>query len=187
MLCVVPRTKGVSFANARAWVEERFGRDAYERVLGRLGPEDAAELRASVAMGWYELSLHSRLLRALDAELGTGDLALVSELGRWEADRDFTLIHRIVLRFASPSIILRKLPDIWKRYYDHGTWEIVRDGDVVIGRLRGWGSDCESLRVELTSWMTRAMELVGARDVHIEQLASRARGDALDEWRATWS
>lgn len=183
----MPRTKGVSFANAKAWVEERFGRDAYERVLARLGPEDAAEVRGSLAMGWYDLSLHSRVLRAIDAELGQGDLALLGELGRWEAERDFTVIHRIVLRFASPSIILQKMPDLWKRYYDHGEWEIVRDDHVVTGRLRGWGSDCPEIRAEVTAWMHRAFELVGARDVRLEQTRSRSRGDALDEWRASWS
>lgn len=182
----MPRTKGVSLANARAWVEERFGRDAYERVLARLGAEDAAEVRGSVAVGWYDLALVSRLLRAIDDELGKGDLALLGELGRWEADRDFTVIHRIVLRVASPSIILQKMPDMWKRYYDHGEWEVVRDGHEVTGRLRGWGSDCPGLRAEVTAWMHRAMELVGARDVRIEQTRSVARGDALDEWRATW-
>ena len=180
------QTKGVSFSNARAWVEERFGGDAYDRVLARLGPDDAAEVRGSVAVGWYDLGLHSRLLRAIDDELGHGDLALVGELGRWEAHRDFTIIYRIVLRFASPSIILQKMPDMWKRYYDEGDWEVVRDGNAATGRLRGWGGDCPALRVELTSWMHRALELVGARDVRIEHTLSRARGDALDEWHASW-
>ena len=182
----MPRTKGVSFSNARTWIDARFGAEAYERVLARLTPEEALDVRSSVAMGWYELELHSRMLRAIDDVLGNGDLTLLGEFGHWEAERDLTVIHRIVLRFASPSIILEKMPGMWKRYYDHGHWEIARDKHLVVGRLHGWRSKCAALRAELTAWMQRAFELVGARDVRIDQKLCQSRGDPHDEWHASW-
>src|SRR5689334_3017500 len=129
------KTKGVGFANVRTFVEERFGPAGWDRVLSELVVSDRRELEAILPVGWYSLPLYARLIRAVDQVHGYGDLSLVVKLGRFEAERDLTTIHRIFLRLASPAFMLEKTADYWRRFHDTGHWVVKRDGNRVTSYL----------------------------------------------------
>jgi hypothetical protein len=181
------QTKGLNFANVRAFVEEQHGAEAgWRAVLDKLSPEDRDQLTGVVAVGWYSLSLYSRVIRAVDAAHGFGDLSKASELGRFEAARDLTTIHRMFLRLVSPVILLQKAAEYWHRHHDVGSWRIVRPApNEAIGHLDGWAAD-EALCLELTAYLERAFELAGARGLRFQHPACRGRGDGRCTFTARW-
>src|SRR5437868_11352567 len=119
------KTKGIGFTNVRAFTLARFGGDAgWKAVLESLDAGDREELAAVIPVGWYSLEMYARLIRALDRVHGKGDLSLMKELGRYEAENDIKTIHRFFLRFTNPAFIVEKTSEYWKRFHDTGTWVV---------------------------------------------------------------
>lgn len=127
------RARGTNIHHMRAFIQQRFGADAWTRVLGAMTPSDAAELRSLVPVGWYELGLQYRLLRATGAVLGEGEGSFVEAIGQFEAQQDLTVVHRLFLRMANPGFVLQQSGRYWSRFYSSGTWEITRHSSTHAG------------------------------------------------------
>jgi hypothetical protein len=140
-------------------------------------------------VGWYDLGLYARLIRCLDTTLGKGDLSLMKPLGRFEADRDLKLVHRLFFRLANPGYAIEKTTDYWRRFHDTGTWSVKRESanNMVTGTLDGWGVVDEALCLELTGYMPRVIELVGGNEPLLQHPQCRARGHASCYFELRWS
>lgn len=155
--------------------------------MEKLRPTDRDEIAAAVPIGWYPLALYTRLIHAMDEVHGAGDLGLVVQLGRFEAERDLTIIYRLVFRLMSPATVVVKTTDYWRKFHDTGTWEMQKVGNNEIqGVLSGWGVVDHALCRELVGYFSRALELVGAQNVIVEHPECRARGYARCFFRARW-
>lgn len=181
------KTKGVGFVNVKSFTRARYGDAGWDAALERMSPADREELMSIIPMGWYSLPLYARLIRVIDGLHGFGDLALVRDLGRFEAEKDLTTIHRVLLRLANPAFIVEKAGEMWRRYHDTGTWTIKRESPTrVSGTLDGWGCVDEALCKEAAAYMARSLELVGARGVVLEHPLCRATGAERCFFLARW-
>lgn len=180
------KTKGVGFTNVKKFTVGRFGDGGWTSVVASLSKDDREELQAIIPMGWYSLPLYARLIRALDTIHGAGDLALVKELGRFEAEQDLTTIHRVFLRFTNPAFIVEKTSDYWSRFHDTGTWNVTRADHGVSAVLDGWGVVDAALCREVVAYLTRVLELVGAKNVLVEHPKCRGRSDPQCLFKARW-
>jgi hypothetical protein len=184
---LVALTKGIAFTHARAYVEETFSPSAWVEVLSRVPPEDREVLGSTVATGWYELGLYARLLRTIDAHLGQSNLELLTQIGRWAAEQDFTTIYRLFFRFADPIYAIEKLAEYWRRFHDSGTWTVERSGQGrATGTLREWGFVDRALCRETAAYMSRVLELVGATEVRLTHPRCRADGGGECFFTLTW-
>jgi hypothetical protein len=185
---IVAKTKGVSFVNVRSFCRERYGPEAMDRVLESMSPEDRDVLASVLAMGWYDLALYARLIRAVDATLGKGDLALIKPLGCFEAEHDISTVYRLFFRLANPAYAVEKTTEYWRRFNDTGTWHVQRESETrVSGTLEGWGVVDEALCLELTGYMPRVIELVGGKDAVMRHPRCRARGGAVCAFDLEWT
>ncbi len=110
----------------RSYVQSTFGDASWLTVLDSMRPDDASTLRSLIPVGWYPLELQYRLIRAIDAALGRGDGALIVDVGRYEAQQDLTVVHRLFLRMANPGFVLEQSGRYWSRFYKSGRWEVER-------------------------------------------------------------
>jgi predicted hydrocarbon binding protein len=181
-------TKGIGFTNVRNFVKEKWGDEGWEAVLQRLRPDDRDVLASVVPIGWYSLALYAQLIRAVDEVHGYGDLSVLVQLGRYEAEKDLTTIHRMLLRLVNPATVVEKSMDYWRRFHDTGTWNIRRVSPTEVeGLLEGWGVVDHALCRELGGYLARLLELVGARSVVVEHPRCRANGDADCFFSARWA
>jgi predicted hydrocarbon binding protein len=183
----VAKTKGINFVNLRAFTLDRFGLEGWVDVQAELSAEDRSEIESALSIGWYPLALYARALNALDRVHGTGNLQLVAQLGKYVAERDLTTIHRAFLRMASPSFLLEQSAEYWSRYYDTGKWTIERLSSTrVRGSLEGWGCVDSALCREVSGYLAKAFELVGARNVRIDHTQCRVRGAPRCVFLGSW-
>ena len=181
------KTKGVGFTNVRAFTQGRFGGDdGWKAVVEKLDDHDREELASVIPVGWYSLEMYVRLIRAVDKVHGKGDLSLMKELGRFEAENDIKMIHRFFLRFTNPAFIIEKTSDYWKRFHDTGTWVVTRDDHGVSAVLDGWGCVDAALCKELVAYLTRTLELAGAKNVLVEHPKCRGRADPQCIFKGRW-
>lgn len=184
----VGKTKGTSFVNAQVYCDTVHGAGAWARVRDRMDPADREVLNGLVAVGWYELDLYARAIRAIDRELGAGDLGLIAPLGRFEAERDFKTIHRLFFRLANPAYAIEKATEYWRRFHDTGSWSVVRNSPTsVSGSLEGWAATDSVLCLELTGYMPRVIELVGGESALMTHPRCRMLGHSACEFDLRWS
>lgn len=182
------RTTGVNFANALAFVRERFPSDATEQVLVRLPDADRRLLTGVIRpKEWYELAAYIRLIRAIDAVLGSGDLALMPVLGRFEAERDRSFVKDLFLRMASPSWAVRLVAEYWAEFHDTGRWTVTREGPHLLhGVLADFGLVDEAICLELTGYVSRVMEFAGARNAVMTHPVCRVQGAPACHFKLSW-
>lgn len=155
--------------------------------MERFRPNERDEIESFVSVGWYSLELWARLIRELDDVHGAGDLGLIVQLGRFEAERDITIIYRAMFRLLNPATIIVKTTEYWRKFHDTGRWEMNRVSDKEIeGRLYDWGVVDYALCRELVGYLSRALELVGAEGVIFDHPKCRSRGEDHCYFRARW-
>ena len=179
-------TKGVGFRNVRSFAMERFGDEGYAKVLAALTPDDRAAVEAIIPMGWYDLTLYARLIHALNGLDGKGDLSLLDQLGRYEAESDLTTIHRLFMRMANPGLILAKSMELWRRFHDTGAWVIERKGKSATGTLSGWGIVDAGMCAELNGYIQGIISVGSGRDVWVSHPTCRVHGAADCVFEGTW-
>jgi hypothetical protein len=181
------RFKGLVLLNARDFCVERFGIDGWSHVVDALATEERDVVDAAVHVGWYDIALYDHVHEAIDSELGRGDGVLMRSLGHWCAERDLTTVHRMFMRLLSPSFLLKKYGDYWKRYQDSGEWNVVREDERRIrATLSRWGSVSEPTCIRLGAYIEKMLELSGGRGALTTRPKCRSRGDAACEYVVEW-
>jgi hypothetical protein len=177
--------KGIGFANVHSYVRAQHSEAKWAQVLAELGKEDARIVAATVAVGWYDVLLFARLLRAVDKICGRGDLQLLDEVGKFEAEQDLNRVLRVFLRVLSPLQIFRVEGRLWSHFQDSGKWEIHHVPNGVDAALKGWAVD-EALCQELASYLVRLMEFAGGKGVRVLHPTCRARGAKTCVFQYRW-
>jgi hypothetical protein len=165
--------KGIGFANVHTFVLERYGNEGWQRVRHALPERDATELDGVIAVGWYDVLLFARLLRAVDGTFGRGDLQLLTRLGAYEAERDFNRVLRLLLRVVTPHQVFRAEKRLWSHFQDAGVWTTQTLQDGMRCGLSGWAVDA-ALCVELRGYLARLFEFTGGRNVRVDHPECRA-------------
>ena len=175
-----------------AYVFEHGGQEAVSRVLGRLPIADLGILihydgRFRISeRDWVPFKLHARLLRAIDDELGYGDLAILQEVGHFMAERDLPRVFAPIVRIGNPGWIFVVATKMWRSYHDKGWWEVERTKNSVIGTLRGHHEFDEAFCRTLRGWLHVTMPNGKTRRVKTGHPACRARGAPHCIFTASW-
>ena len=181
--------KGSAYLSTMKFIDSHFGADGRKRVLDALSEEDRALLSGLVvAIGWYPLAPFPRLLRAMEQELGKGDLSLVTERGAWAAVNDMKTVHRVLLKFVSVDWVIDKGTNLWPNFHTSGRWTVKRDADNkrVVATLHGLGVVDEAMCATLKGWIIGLISLAGVKDPIVEHVECRARGAHACVYHVDW-
>ncbi len=170
-----------------AFVKERFGEAAWDRVARTLPAADQTALAGVVNVAWYPFELGRRLEDAIAAVVGGGGTSVFEEMGRASARENLTTVHSSFLDPRDPAAFMQKTPMIYRFYYDTGrrTWEATGPTSGVVTTHEADTvsvADCATV----VGWYKEALAMAGARDVAIVEDACRARGDAFCRYRVSW-
>ena len=182
----VPRAKGTAFLHDEEYVVKTFGPDVWGEVLAAMTPADVEVRAGIVAVGWYENALLIRSMLAMEQVLHDRDPKIIETLGRYAAEADLTRIHRVFLHMANPAFVLEKSAELWGRFFDTGVWEVTRVPRGADAVLSGAGVVHEIFCRNLTAYLHRLFELVGAKAVTVRHTECRARGDARCAYVIRW-
>ncbi len=182
------KVKGNIIRSRIAFVKERFGDEAWEKVLTALPETDRPQLRSVMGVGWFEFELGDRLDKAIVAVVGGGNTRVFEEMGRASARENLGGPHSSFLQPRDPLKFLAKTPIIYRFYYDTGqrSWE--QTGPTA-GVLTTTGSETFSTAdcATVIGWHKEALDMLGAKDVTIVEESCCARGDAACRYRVSWS
>jgi len=181
------KTKGNAFVALKSFITRKFGYDEWRRYLSLVEPGERKKVEMPMAKEWYDLDVWYRALHLLAENFGDDRQKIVLEFGRHEAERDLNGIQRLFLRLANPAFVLEKAGEYWKNFCDFGEWKIERTENGAWAELAGVPVVDELYCTELLGYLSRMMELVGAKNVVAAHEQCRARGDDKCVFTGSWS
>jgi hypothetical protein len=178
-------TKGICFVNIRHFVKDKFGDEMWERVLAALNEADRDIAITVGALAWYDVTVFGRLLRTVDKVCGKGDLSLIKEIGRYEAEHDFNRTVRLFLRAVDPVSLIKMGQRLWSHFQSSGEIDIEEVPGGINAVVNGWVTD-EAQCVELLAYVQRTIEFSGGKNVILVHQQCRGRGDARCFTEVRW-
>jgi len=180
--------KGSALASRILWVSLNHGKSGVARLAAAVGPDLRALIEGRVTRSaWYPFERFVELNEQIDRMFGAGDLALVKELGRYGADANLTTIYRLFYKVGTVQWLLARASRLWGLHYDAGRL-IVRapGGREVEFEIVDYDTPHPTHCLSVGGWIERSVELSGGKDVQLEELACRARGDDRCRMRVRW-
>ncbi len=182
------KVKGNIIKSRIAFVKERFGEEAWQKVLASLPEGDRQQLGKAMNIGWYEFELGDRLDKAIVQVLGGGKTQVFEEMGRASARENLSTVHSSFLQPREPQKFMAKAPVIYSFYYDKGkrTWEPTGPNS---GMLVTTGSETFSTAdcATVIGWYKEALAMLGAREVTIVEETCCAKGADACRYKVSWS
>jgi hypothetical protein len=181
-------TKAIHLRSLQKFVLGKADSAAWQKILADLSPTDQDMLKKMfLSNAWLDYSLWWRLLIATDKTLGKGDLALIREIGAFDARENLNGIYKTFISFMRPDFIIGNASMIWKRYYDSGE---LRPIQVTRTSAEFWLLDWKTLplqhELEIIGWMESALSMTGVKNLHIGHTTCMARGDDHCTFHAVW-
>lgn len=178
------RCKGLVYQGAKRFYDARVPGGA-KHVAGLITDEALRVFweQPFLAGGWYDALPIVELSRVAAHAAGVPHTQLVKESARNVAERDVNGVYKVLLKLASPELVVKRLPRAALQYFDFGTtrdeqlegksYTAVQAGVPEI--LGSWMSTC------FAGFAPVALELAGGRNVRVRSVASPARPrDGLD-------
>jgi hypothetical protein len=189
----MPSVKGNAVLNVTRYVEVTYGPGELSRLIGGLLEPDRAILRGLILPGgWYPIGLWNRLLDHFVEVLGRGDPQSFRPVAEFIAENDMTMIFKVLLKIASPAMIVERSPSLWERYFDVGAAVPIREEPdryvVVINAPRepDQGPGVVTCAAGVPAWLMRAVSLAGAKWSYAHERACRFRGARACEIEVGW-
>jgi hypothetical protein len=184
----VANEKGSALTSRVLWVQLEHGDAGYQRMLHQVSPALKAAIETGIHKAtWYPFEQFVELNLALDRLFGTGDMALVKELGRYGADANLKTIYRLFYKVGTVHWILGRAVRLWSAHYDSGYLEVATRGPkAAVLRLRGFATPHRAHCLSWQGWAERSIELSGGKAPIIEESLCRTRGDDLCQLDIVW-
>lgn len=183
------RIKGFVLTSRINFVRERFGDDAWDKVVAALPREDAEKLGGVILpSSWFPVELEARLDDAVIRVIGGKSEEAFRELGRQSAIQNLAKFQTAFLKGKTPQTFLEQTPSIYKIYYDAGSREYQPSG-ANAGTLITTGAENVTVGDCLTiiGWHEQALAMVGAKNVKITHPVCKARGGTVCRYEVSWS
>lgn len=170
------RGRGYLIAHSGSYLREKAGKAEWQRIEGQLSPELKRLLEGKVEhAGWYPISLLNELTRHLTATVGRGDDETAREAlyqcGRYVAAEATNTFLKIFLKVLTPSVFVRKLPDVFRRDFTAGRLESELNGKTLTCRY-----------YDLTELEHIAALGPGFAATALEAMGKKVKGVVLHDW-----
>jgi uncharacterized protein (TIGR02265 family) len=180
--------KGAVLKARVAFIEEHFGKDGVQKVIGRLAQADRAMLEVILPIRWYPFELGERMDAAIVAALGNGDPRFFERLGSASAERNLTTVHKGFLRPGDPHAFLRNTQIIFRTYYEIGRRDYENTGRTSAVLIT---HDAEAFStpdcLTIIGWHKKALEMCGATGVEMRETECRAKGGKVCRYEISWN
>lgn len=181
--------KGSALASRILWVRLNHGEAGLDRLAGSVSDELRTVLSEGAVMSrWYPFEQFVELNQVIDGVFGKGDLGLIRTLGRHGADANLTTIYRLFFKVGTVKWVMARAARLWGMHYDSGRLLVRQSpGKEVELTIDDFATPHRIHCLSVQGWGERSVELSGARDVALDELGCRARGDEACRFRLNWT
>ncbi len=154
-------------------------------------PGDVAKtLTQSESRFWYPLHHLTAIYEHIVDAVGKGAKNVLEDLGAYIAEVDLGGILKPIVAFISLPRALGRTPYLWPKYDDSGEFKVLsidtegKNAELELADYDGGPLHCIIIR----SWLHRGCELMGEKDVSVEETECKYHGgtDNSCRWSIKW-
>jgi len=179
------RVKGSKIVTKLDFVSKVHGAEMRERVLQSLDSADREALGLVLSLNWYRIDLYERVLLAICAVAGGGDVAIYDRMGAHSAAQQFATSFKS-LRSTHPLRMLENMVPMHAVLNDPARMEIVEATDtsccIVVHAPRSNAPNCRVAR----AFYAATLEQCGCRGVHVSERACSSTGAPYCRFEVRW-
>lgn len=183
------KVKGSAITSIPEFIKDTFGQEKYNEWFNKL-PLESKEIHSKLILksNWYSLeNSYIKPIQLICDMFYDGSLEGARAGGIYSANKSLTGVYKFLVKMGSPEFILNKAATISKTYYKPSEAEFVSDGKgigrIVMTKFQGMHRIVEQRQ---TSWIKRAVEICGAKNVSISVTKSQLEGANHTEFTVTW-
>lgn len=182
------QVKGSLVVTRPNYVQQKWGAEAWQRVLQGVSPETRALMTGTVLpFRWYPYVHALEVDRRIIEGPMDGQPELMKDFGSWIAKHDLASVYKILFKLGTPGFILKRANIAYSTFVRGGTMQSQLDtptsGTLT---LRGCVFPAYFCRYGLAGWMTGGLEMSGARSVSVEHTQCVHDGADLCHWAVSW-
>lgn len=179
------QVKGSKLTSKLEFVRHHFGEEALAGVLESLPAEDRAVLGRVLPVGWYELALYDRLIRAVCAVAAGGREEVYDRMGVDSAERQMSDIYGGYLKHDLLKTLENMVP-MHAQLNRPGAMAVEAGPGtactIVVREPRSTAASCRVSR----AFYRRVAELSGVTGVEVAERTCTARGDDACRFTVRW-
>ena len=158
--------KGSAIISSINFIKDKFGDEGLDKIKESLTDKEREILSEIILQPiWYPLDLYVNLTHKIDSILGTGDLSIAKDIGKYEAEHDLKTIYRIFYVLGSPEFIIKQAAKIFSTYFQDGDLRIAEsDKNNAIAELYNFPSLDQAVLHRISGFMEKTLELSGGKN-----------------------
>jgi hypothetical protein len=185
--------RGYGLTSTIKWVNETLDESEREKVYAALPDEFRASLDDIKPSEWYPRVWFDAILRAVADVRGTTieeKYAVIEELGTFIARDNQSTVLSLLMKFLTPSTILRQLPKLWSKYHTTGVAKYIETDEPNTGiiELEGF-SGVRYIEPTVRAWIRTAYVAVGVPEIDIKEVHNSLEDEnpTFFRWEFSWS
>ena len=181
--------KGEAILSIPLFILKKGGMKLYNKWLASISPEARKVYSSPIHKDdWFSLkeimvepTTKACELFIINSKLGAW------ECGRYSAEYGLKGIYRVLVKLASPQILIKKAGPIIASYYKPSSLEVVEsDKYSAVIRITDFSEIHEIIEYRMGGWMERAAEICGCSNVKVKITKSLTQNDPYTEFVVTW-
>lgn len=130
-------SRGTILHSQRVSAQLQWGDEGVKAVLQRLSPEtrEATFGPAFTPLGWYPTRYIVEWVEAIHDVAARRDEQAVREWVDRAIDMSFGRVRRVFLRLATPTLLVQRAAELWRREHTHGVLTMESDVPARIARI----------------------------------------------------
>jgi hypothetical protein len=178
-----PHARGTLFTGALAAVKDLWGEDGMGALREHLPADTSRELCDQIVLpvGWYPEAHFEQCCDVVWRRLAREDRdAYVTFIQRSVAS-GWGIVHRALLRLATPQRLARRAPELWRHDHTHGELSIeLRESSGTI-RIRGYPYPRDSI---MHDGQAEALRYILSH-ARVHDIVAKRHADAGDDFMVT--
>ena len=181
--------KGEVILSIPLFILKKCGRKGYNEWLDSISPEARKVYSSPIHKSdWFPLKEIMIEPTAKCCEMFFNNSRMGAwHCGRYSAEYGLKGIYKVLVKLASPQILIKKAGPILASYYKPSSLEVVESGkNYVIIRFTEFPEMDKVIEYRIAGWMERASEICGCKNVTVKITKSLTENDLYTEYKVSW-
>lgn len=181
--------KGEALISIPIFILKKIGRKGYNQWLTSISAEARKVYSSPIHKSdWFPLQeiMVEPTVKACELFFNNSKRG-AWECGRYSAEYGLKGIYKVLVKLASPQILIKKAGPILASYYKPSSLEAVESGkNYVVVRITEFPEMNKIIEYRIAGWMERATEICGCTNVTVKITYSLTENDPFTEFKIYW-
>lgn len=180
--------KGTGPLAVYEFLKQRFGDQCLVKVKETLSPEDQKLFdKPILPVTWVDFGFYMRMIVAADKLLGKGDMKIVEEAARYNMNKNFRGVYKILVSFVSPTFVIQRAHLVWRQWFDSGEMKVqVTEPGRARATMAGFSDIPPNHEYNLTPSIDEIMKISGGKNTQTSHVQCVLKGAPACVWEIRW-